>query len=162
VIGINCSTGPDLMRDSVRYLAQNARVPIHCIPNAGLPINDGGRAVYSMLPEPMAEILREFVVEQGVNVVGGCCGTTPEHTRALVAAVGGRAPRPRAGGGPRMISSGMTAAPLRQEPAPLMIGERLNTQGSRRVKQLALEGRLEEMVPIARSQVEGGAHALDV
>jgi 5-methyltetrahydrofolate--homocysteine methyltransferase len=77
LIGLNCSTGPDLMRDSVRYLAQNAGVPIHCIPNAGLPINDGGRAVYPMRPEPMAETLREFVTENGVNIVGGCCGTTP-------------------------------------------------------------------------------------
>jgi 5-methyltetrahydrofolate--homocysteine methyltransferase len=162
VIGLNCSTGPDLMRDSVRYLAQNASVPIHCIPNAGLPINDGGRAVYPMRPEPMAEILREFVAENGVNIVGGCCGTTPEHTRALVAAVGGRAPAARPGRGAWMVSSGMTGVALRQEPAPMMIGERLNTQGSRKVKQLTLDDRLEELVPVARSQVEGGAHTLDV
>src|SRR5499427_6831687 len=162
VIGLNCSTGPDLMRDSVRYLAQNSSVPIHCIPNAGLPINDGGRAVYPMRPEPMAEILREFVAEHGVNIVGGCCGTTPEHTRALAAAIGTRAPAPRQGRGPWSVSSGMTAVALRQEPAPMMIGERLNTQGSRKVKALALEDRLEELVPVARGQVEGGAHTLDV
>ncbi|HET9327427.1 MAG TPA: methionine synthase, partial [Candidatus Eisenbacteria bacterium] len=162
LIGLNCSTGPDLMRDSVRYLTQNASVPIHCIPNAGLPINDGGRAVYPMLPQPMAEILRTFVAENGVHIVGGCCGTTPDHTRALAAAVGGRAPAARPGRGPWMVSSGMTAAALRQEPAPMMIGERLNTQGSRKVKQLTLDDRLEELVPIARSQVEGGAHTLDV
>ena len=92
LIGLNCSTGPDLMRDSVRYLSQNAGVPIHCIPNAGLPINDGGRALYPMRPEPMAETLREFVTENGVNIVGGCCGTTPDHIRAIVAAVGGAQP----------------------------------------------------------------------
>src|SRR5262249_45701602 len=80
LIGLHCSTGRDLMRDSIRYLAQNAGVPVHCIPNAGLPINDGGRAVYPMRPEPMAETLREFVTENGVNIVGGCCGTTPDHT----------------------------------------------------------------------------------
>ncbi|TMQ70122.1 MAG: methionine synthase, partial [Candidatus Eisenbacteria bacterium] len=162
LIGLNCSTGPDLMRDSIRYLAQNASVPIHCIPNAGLPINDGGRAVYPMRPDPMAEILRTFVAENGVNIVGGCCGTTPDHTRAIVAAIGGRAPARRPGRGPWMVSSGMTAAALRQEPAPMMIGERLNTQGSRKVKQLAIDDRLEELVPIARGQVEGGAHTLDV
>ena len=162
IIGLNCSTGPDLMRDSIRWLGQNASTPIHCIPNAGLPINDGGRAFYPMLPDPMAATLRDFVVENGVNIVGGCCGTTPDHIRALVAAIGRRAPTPRPGRGPWSVSSGMTATTLRQEPAPMIIGERLNTQGSRKVKQLVLDDRLEELVPIARGQVEGGAHTLDV
>ncbi|HTR97535.1 MAG TPA: methionine synthase [Candidatus Acidoferrales bacterium] len=162
VIGLNCSTGPDLMRDAIRYLCENASTPVHCIPNAGLPINDGGRTLYPMRPEPFAESLREFVLDLGVNAVGGCCGTTPEHIRALVRAVGRVAPRARAGRGPWSVSSGMTAAALVQEPAPLLIGERLNTQGSRKVKRLALEGRLEDLVPVAREQVEGGAHVLDV
>ena len=162
VIGLNCSTGPDLMRDAVRYLAQNASTPIHCIPNAGLPINDGGRTVYPMTPAPMAETLREFVAELGVNAIGGCCGTTPEHIRAQVAAIGRRAPAPRPGRSAWFLASGMTATALRQEPRPLLIGERLNTQGSRKVKALALEDKLEELIPIARGQVEGGAHALDV
>ncbi len=163
VIGLNCSTGPDLMRDAVRYLCENASTPIHCIPNAGLPINDGGRTLYPMRPEPFAETLREFVLDFGVNVVGGCCGTTPDHIRSLVAAVGrGTRPRSRPGRSRWHVSSGMTAMALEQEPRPLLIGERLNTQGSRKVKRLALEGALEEMVPIARDQVEGGAHVLDV
>ena len=162
IIGLNCSTGPDLMRDAVRYLSQNASTPIHCIPNAGLPINDGGRAVFPMQPEPLAEVLREFVTELGVNLVGGCCGTTPAHIRALVAAVGRRAPRPRPGRSGWFLSSGMTATATRQEPRPLLIGERLNTQGSRKIKRLALEDRIDDMIPVAREQVEGGAHALDV
>ncbi len=163
VIGLNCSTGPDLMRDAVRYLCENASTPIHCIPNAGLPINDGGRTLYPMRPEPFAETLREFVLDFGVNVVGGCCGTTPDHIRSLVAAVGrGTRPRSRPGRSRWYLSSGMTAVALQQEPRPLLIGERLNTQGSRKVKRLALEGALEEFVPIARDQVEGGAHVLDV
>jgi 5-methyltetrahydrofolate--homocysteine methyltransferase len=162
IVGLNCSTGPDLMRDSIRYLGQNASTFLHCIPNAGLPINDGGRALYPMRPGPMAETLREFVVEHGVNIVGGCCGTTPDHVRALVAAIGRRAPSSRPGRGAWMVSSGMTATALRQEPPPMLIGERLNTQGSRKVKQLVLEDRLEELVPVARAQVEGGAHTLDV
>ena len=162
IVGLNCSTGPDLMRDAVRYLSQNASTFIHCIPNAGLPINDGGRTLYPMKPAPMAETLREFVVEQGVNIVGGCCGTTPDHIRAQVAAIGRRAPTPRPGRSGWFLSSGMTATALRQEPRPLLIGERLNTQGSRKIKRLALEDRIEEMVPVAREQVEGGAHALDV
>jgi len=163
VIGLNCSTGPDLMRDAVRYLCENAGTPVHCIPNAGLPINDGGRTLYPMRPEPFAETLREFVLDLGVNIVGGCCGTTPEHIKSLIAAVGrGTRPRPRPGRGRWHVSSGMTAMALEQEPRPLLIGERLNTQGSRRVKRLALEGALEEMLPVARDQVEGGAHVLDV
>jgi 5-methyltetrahydrofolate--homocysteine methyltransferase len=163
VIGLNCSTGPDLMRDSIRYLTQNASTPVHCIPNAGLPINDGGRTLYPMKPDPMAETLREFVTELGVNVVGGCCGTTPDHIRAVVAAIGAhRTPRSRPGRSAWFLSSGMTATAMQQEPRPLLIGERLNTQGSRKVKRLALEDRLEEMIPVAREQVEGGAHALDV
>ncbi|MCE9626808.1 MAG: homocysteine S-methyltransferase family protein, partial [Candidatus Eisenbacteria bacterium] len=154
VIGLNCSTGPDLMRDAVRYLCENASTPVHCIPNAGLPINDGGRTLYPMRPEPFAESLREFVAEFGVNIVGGCCGTTPEHIQALVAAIGHSAkPRKRAGRSRWFVSSGMTAVALEQEPRPLLIGERLNTQGSRKVKRLALEGTLDDLVPIAREQV---------
>jgi 5-methyltetrahydrofolate--homocysteine methyltransferase len=163
VIGLNCSTGPDLMRDAVRWLSQNAGMPIHVIPNAGLPINDGGRTVYPMKPAPMAETLAEFVRDLGVNAVGGCCGTTPEHVRALVEAVGrDRAPAARPGRSGWSLSSGMTATTLRQEPRPLLIGERLNTQGSRKVKRLALEDRVEDMIAIAREQVDGGAHTLDV
>jgi len=163
VIGLNCSTGPDLMRDAIRYLCENASTPVHCIPNAGLPINDGGRTLYPMRPGPFAETLREFVLDFGVNAVGGCCGTTPEHIRSLVAAIGpGTKPRPRPGRSRWFVSSGMTAVALEQEPRPLLIGERLNTQGSRKVKRLALTGSLDEMVPVAREQVEGGAHVLDV
>src|SRR5204862_3508273 len=106
--------------------------------------------------------LREFVAELGVNIVGGCCGTTPEHIRALVAAVGRRSPARRPGRSGWFLSSGMTATALIQEPPPLLIGERLNTQGSRRVKRLVLEDRIEDMIPMAREQVEGGAHVLDV
>jgi len=162
VIGLNCSTGPDLMRDAIRYLCENASTPIHCIPNAGLPINDGGRTVYPMKPEPMADTLREFVQDFGVGIVGGCCGTTPEHIAALVRTIGRVKPKSRPGRSQWFASSGMTAVALKQEPRPLLIGERLNTQGSRRIKRVALEGKLEDMIPVAREQVEGGAHILDV
>src|SRR5262249_6982782 len=109
IIGLNCSTGPDLMRDSIRYLSENASTFLHCIPNPGLRIKDGGRAVSRMKPEPMAATLRDFVMENGVAIVGGCCGTTPDHVRALVAAIGRRGPTRRATRGPWMVSSGMTA-----------------------------------------------------
>jgi 5-methyltetrahydrofolate--homocysteine methyltransferase len=93
IVGLNCSTGPDLMRDAIRYLAQNAGMPIHCIPNAGLPMNDGGRTVYPMRPDPMAETLAEFVFEHGVNIVGGAATTPPHHVaRSLSTARRGRGP----------------------------------------------------------------------
>ena len=85
IAGLNCSTGPEHMREPVRYLTENLSLPISTIPNAGLPLNIGGKAVYPMQPQPMAEALGEFVGEFGVNVVGGCCGTTPEHIQALTA-----------------------------------------------------------------------------
>ncbi len=98
VIGLNCSTGPEHMREPIRYLTENASRPISCIPNAGLPINTGtGDAVYPLEPEPMAQMLAEFVADFGVRVVGGCCGTTPEHLEAIVAASGNR-PAPTARG----------------------------------------------------------------
>ncbi|MCA1553658.1 MAG: homocysteine S-methyltransferase family protein, partial [Chloroflexi bacterium] len=95
VIGLNCSTGPDYMREPIRYLTTHARKPISCIPNAGLPLNIEGREVYPMQPMPIAEILAEFALELGVNVVGGCCGTTPDHIREVVQRVGGRKPKAR-------------------------------------------------------------------
>ncbi len=167
VIGLNCSTGPEHMREPIRYLCEHSRLPVSCIPNAGLPVNDGtGQAVYLLEPEPMAEELAHFVTQWGVNVVGGCCGTTPDHIRALIERIGVRAPKPRLPKESRAtvprVSSATRAVPLIQEPPPLLVGERLNTQGSRKVKQLLLEERYDELVEIAREQVEGGAHLLDV
>src|SRR5690606_3428282 len=89
VIGLNCSTGPDYMREPIRYLTSHTRLPVSCIPNAGLPLNVDGCAVYPMKPGPLAERLAQFVTVFGVNVVGGCCGTTPEHLREVVARVEG-------------------------------------------------------------------------
>ena len=164
VIGLNCSTGPEHMREPVRYLTEHARRPISVIPNAGLPLNTGtGDAVYPLEPDPMADALRAFVHEFGVRIVGGCCGTTPDHLRAIVAAVRGtdaknghvRHDVPR-------VSSAMRAITLHQDPPPLLIGERLNAQGSRKVKQLLLADDYEGLVEVAREQAESGAHVLDV
>src|SRR5258706_14392158 len=110
VIGLNCSTGPDLMRDAIRYLCENASTPVHCIPNAGLPINDGGRTLYPMRPAPFAETPREFLLDFGVNAVRGCRGTTPDHIRSPLAPLGPRTPPPRRPRRtPRSVSSGMPA-----------------------------------------------------
>ena len=166
VIGLNCSTGPEHMREPVRYLAEHATLPVSVIPNAGLPINTGvGEAVYPLEPEPMARMLGEFVREFGVRIVGGCCGTRPEHLAAIVAEV-----RKAETAGPDTthrtavprVSSAMRAITLHQDPPPLLIGERVNSQGSRKVKRLLLADDYEGLLEVARDQVDAGAHVLDV
>ena len=176
VIGLNCSTGPEHMREPIRYLASHATLPVSCIPNAGLPLNTGtGDAVYPLEPKPMAEMLGEFVSQFGVRVVGGCCGTTPEHLAEIVAAVRGVGggvrgargegrtahPAPRTPRQPS-VSSAMRATTLRQDPPPLLVGERVNSQGSRKVKRLLLADDYEGILDVAKEQVESGAHVLDV
>src|SRR5687768_1755876 len=178
VIGLNCSTGPEHMREPIRYLSEHATLPLSVIPNAGLPINTGiGEAVYPLEPAPMAEALAEFVKDFGVRIVGGCCGTTPEHLDAVVKAVkaveqtrdtagpraevGGNAKRPRHHKVPR-VSSAMRAITLHQDPPPLLVGERVNSQGSRKVKRLLLADDYEGILEVARDQVDSGAHVLDV
>src|SRR5688500_14324837 len=166
VIGLNCSTGPEHMREPIRYLAEHATVPLSVIPNAGLPLNTGvGEAVYPLEPDPMAKALGEFVREFGVRVVGGCCGTTPEHLTAIVAAVrqveSSTKPRTHGRHVPR-VSSAMRAITLHQDPPPLLVGERVNSQGSRKVKRLLLADDYEGILEVAREQVDSGAHVLDV
>ena len=166
VIGLNCSTGPEHMREPVRYLTEHATRPISVIPNAGLPINTGvGDAVYPLEPAPMAKALGEFVSEFGVRIVGGCCGTTPEHLKEIVATVRRQTSAPGLPG-PRSsvprVSSAMRAITLHQDPPPLLVGERVNSQGSRKVKRLLLSDDYEGIVGVARDQVDSGAHVLDV
>ncbi|HEX3604729.1 MAG TPA: methionine synthase [Candidatus Dormibacteraeota bacterium] len=163
VVGLNCSTGPEHMGEPIRHLCAHTRLPVACIPNAGLPLNVEGRAVFPLQAVPMAEALEGFVRDAGVNIVGGCCGTTPEHIRELVARVGG-APAPvraEVDDAPRLASSIRSVA-LHQVPAPLLIGERVNAQGSRKMKRLLLADDYDGILGIAREQVEGGAHTLDV
>ncbi|MHB8619017.1 MAG: methionine synthase [Chloroflexota bacterium] len=162
-IGLNCSTGPEHMREPIRYLGQHSTKPVSCIPNAGLPVNDGsGDAVYLLGPDSMGEQLRQFVEEFGVNAVGGCCGTTPEHIRRLVELTGHLRPQPRAVSAEPRLASAVRAVSLWQEPRPLIIGERVNTQGSRKMKQLLLANDYEAAVQLGRKQAEEGAHAIDV
>ncbi|HEV7839286.1 MAG TPA: homocysteine S-methyltransferase family protein, partial [Gemmatimonadaceae bacterium] len=166
VIGLNCSTGPEHMREPVRYLSEHATLPLSVIPNAGLPLNTGiGEAVYPLEPQPMATALSEFVKDFGVRIVGGCCGTTPEHLSAIVEAVrdAERVSKPvnHAQHVPR-VSSAMRAITLHQDPPPLLVGERVNSQGSRKVKRLLLADDYEGILEVARDQVDSGAHVLDV
>jgi 5-methyltetrahydrofolate--homocysteine methyltransferase len=162
VIGLNCSTGPEHMRQAVRFLSEHSRLPVSVIPNAGIPHNEAGCAVYPLQATPFADQLEEFVREFGVSVVGGCCGTTPEHLRELVERLRGVAPRRREVQYVPRVSSAIRATDLVQEPRPTMIGERVNSQGSRKVKRHLLEDDYDGVLAVARDQVEGGAHVLDV
>ncbi len=162
VMGLNCSTGPDYMREPVRLLGEQSTLPISCIPNAGLPLNVEGQAVYPLQPEPFAEQLAEFVEKFGVSVVGGCCGTTPAHLRLLVERLRGRPQSPRPQERSARLASAMQATPMQQTPAPFLIGERLNTQGSRKFKNLVMAENFDGILEVARQQVESGAHGLDL
>jgi len=163
VIGLNCSTGPEDMRDAIRYLGQTSPLPVHCIPNAGLPLQGpNGETIFPEQPEPLAATLGEFVERYGIGIVGGCCGTTPDHIRAIRERVGGRVPGERPGRGPAQVSSMMTATQLVQEPRPTLVGERVNSQGSRAAKELLLADDYDGLVQVAEDQVTGGAHVLDV
>ncbi|MEJ2677836.1 MAG: methionine synthase [Gemmatimonadota bacterium] len=162
VLGMNCSTGPEHMRQPLRWLCENSRLPISVIPNAGIPHNEAGCAVYPLTPDALADAHDEFVRDFGVNVVGGCCGTTPEHLRLVVERVAGASPVRREPPRVPRAASAMTAYDLAQIPAPTLLGERVNTQGSRAVKRLLLADDYEGVVEVGRGQVEGGAHLLDV
>jgi 5-methyltetrahydrofolate--homocysteine methyltransferase len=163
VIGLNCSTGPEDMRDAVRFLGELSPVPVHCIPNAGIPHQGpSGETIFPEGPDTLADTLGEFVERYGVSIVGGCCGTTPDHIRAIVDRVGGRTPGERPAPRPPHVASMMTATPLAQDPAPTLVGERVNSQGSRKAKELLLADDYDGIVQIAEDQVEGGAHVLDL
>ena len=169
VIGLNCSTGPEQMRDPVRYLCETSEKFVSVIPNAGLPImGPNGETIYPESPEELARELGSFVREFGVNAIGGCCGTTPAHIRALREVLTSspsptvRESRQRDASKAQFLASAMTAVSLQQEPRPLLVGERINSQGSRKVKAMLLEDRYDDIALMAREQVEGGAHTLDV
>ncbi|MBA3468739.1 MAG: homocysteine S-methyltransferase family protein, partial [Herpetosiphonaceae bacterium] len=163
VIGLNCSTGPEHMREAITFLCNNSRLPISCIPNAGLPLEVDGETVFPLEPEGFAKSLSEFVLDLGVSVVGGCCGTTPEHLKQLVAAIGNqRPPKVREIPVVQQASSAMRAMALVQNPGPFIIGERVNSTGSRKVKRLLLDDDYDAVLQIAREQADSGAHAIDV
>jgi 5-methyltetrahydrofolate--homocysteine methyltransferase len=179
IVGLNCSTGPEHMREPVRFLGENCPLPISTIPNAGIPLNVNGLAVYPMEPEPMAAALRDFITEFGVNIIGGCCGSSHEHLQAIVKACRNAPRRARPitddnlnsgrnelGSNTSIslpfVSSGIRATALQQVPPPLLVGERVNSQGSRKAKQALLNDDYDALLSIGREQVEGGAHVLDV
>src|SRR6185369_5035587 len=164
VVGLNCSTGPEDMRDAIRFLGEASPLPVHCIPNAGLPLQGpDGETIFPEKPEPLAASLGEFVERYGVGIVGGCCGTDPDHIRAIRERVGEARPASaRPAQGEIEVSSMMTSTPLVQEPRPTLVGERVNSQGSKKAKELLLADDYDGLVQVAEDQVEGGAHVLDV
>ncbi|MDP1545576.1 MAG: homocysteine S-methyltransferase family protein, partial [Anaerolineales bacterium] len=162
VIGLNCSTGPEHMREPIRFLGENSTLPVSCIPNAGLPLNVDGQAVYPLEPEPYANDMYEFVTKHNISVVGGCCGTTPEHLRLLIEKLRNTQHAARPLRSTPQLASAMSAIAMRQDPAPTLLGERCNAQGSRKFKRLLLEEDYDGILDIAREQVAGGAHALDI
>ena len=162
VIGLNCATGPVEMGEPLRYLAEHARIPISSLPNAGLPSVVDGKMHYDLTPEALAEHLSRFVEEFGVNVVGGCCGTTPAHLKAVVDAVGSLAPIPRRAVFEPSAASIYSAVPFRQDTSFLVIGERTNANGSKKFREAMLEGDWDTCVAMAKEQVREGSHVIDV
>jgi 5-methyltetrahydrofolate--homocysteine methyltransferase len=184
VLGLNCATGPDRMAEHIKYLTENAPFVVSCVPNAGLPENIGGHAHYKMTPMELQMALHRFVEDWGVQVIGGCCGTRPDHIKALADAaktlkpkersvrIGERAwkngtvkesdvPRPLLGYTPAAASI-YSAQNYEQDNSFLIVGERLNASGSKKVRDLLNEDDWDGLLAIAKSQIKEGAHVLDV
>src|SRR5213593_1472180 len=157
-IGMNCATGPDFMTDHLRTLAQISRFPVSCFPNAGLPDEEGR---YNETPELFVRKVERFLAEGWVNIIGGCCGTTAEHVRALVELASRYRPRTAA---PvrRSVVSGIEVLPIEDDRRPVIVGERTNVIGSRKFKEPVIGGDLDQAAEVGRRQVRGGAQVLDV
>ncbi|MFD7169178.1 methionine synthase [Streptomyces violascens] len=162
MIGLNCSTGPAEMSEHLRYLTRHSRIPLLCMPNAGLPVLTRDGAHFPLGPEGLADAQENFVRDYGLSLVGGCCGTTPEHLRQVVdrvrgTAPGERHPRPEPG-----AASLYQTVPFRQDTSYLAIGERTNANGSKKFREAMLEARWDDCVEMARDQIREGAHMLDL
>ncbi|MFB8381000.1 methionine synthase [Streptomyces rubiginosohelvolus] len=162
LIGLNCSTGPDEMSEHLRYLARHSRTPLMCMPNAGLPVLTKDGAHFPLGPEGLADSQEHFVRDYGLSLIGGCCGTTPEHLRVVVERAREltpteRDPRPEPG-----AASLYQHIPFRQDTAYLAIGERTNANGSKKFREAMLDARWDDCVEMARDQIREGAHMLDL
>jgi 5-methyltetrahydrofolate--homocysteine methyltransferase len=176
ILGLNCASGPDKMAEHIKYLTENAPFVVSCIPNAGLPENIGGHAHYKMTPMELRIALHRFIEDWGVQVIGGCCGTRPEHIQALAEL--GAILKPKERSVRRSLTPGQhgrnifaytpaaasiyTAQPYQQDNSFLIVGERLNASGSKKVRELLNEDNWDGLMAIAKSQVKEGAHILDV
>lgn len=162
MIGLNCATGPAEMSEHLRYLSQHANIPVSVMPNAGLPILGKNGAEYPLTAPDLAVALRDFVTEYGLSMVGGCCGTTPDHIRAVASALRGVTPAQRKLSEDDNVSSLYTTMPLTQDTGITMIGERTNANGSKAFREAMLAGEWETCVDIAKQQTRDGAHMLDL
>ncbi|WP_369245395.1 methionine synthase [Streptomyces sp. R41] len=162
MIGLNCSTGPAEMSEHLRYLTRHSRIPLLCMPNAGLPVLTKDGAHFPLDAEGLADAQENFVRDYGLSLIGGCCGTTPEHLRQVVERVNGvtppeRHPQPEPG-----AASLYQTVPFRQDTAYMAIGERTNANGSKKFREAMLDGRWDDCVEMARDQIREGAHMLDL
>jgi 5-methyltetrahydrofolate--homocysteine methyltransferase len=162
MIGLNCSTGPAEMNEHLRYLARHSRIPLLCMPNAGLPVLTKDGAHFPLGPDGLADAQQDFVNDYGLSLIGGCCGTTSDHMRAVVERVRDltpteRTPQPEPG-----AASLYQTVPFRQDASYLAIGERTNANGSKKFREAMLEGRWDDCVEMARDQIREGAHMLDL
>jgi 5-methyltetrahydrofolate--homocysteine methyltransferase len=163
IIGMNCATGPDLMDSHIRHLGMNSTRWVSCMPNAGLPRNVGGRAVFDLTPDELAKWHVKFINDYGINTVGGCCGTNPDHIRAVAKACKGLAPgKPRQNSYVPSLSSLYQSVTMKQDTGILLVGERTNATGSKAFRELLFKDDLDGMVALAQEQVADGSHVLDV
>ncbi|MEU9141464.1 methionine synthase [Streptomyces sp. NPDC048404] len=162
MIGLNCSTGPAEMSEHLRYLTRHSRIPLLCMPNAGLPVLTKNGAHFPLDAEGLADAQENFVRDYGLSLIGGCCGTTPEHLRQVVERVNGltppeRSPQPEPG-----AASLYQTVSFRQDTAYMAIGERTNANGSKKFREAMLEARWDDCVEMVRDQIREGAHMLDL
>ena len=163
IVGINCATGPDLMDSHIRAMAGAATRWVSCLPNAGLPRNEGGKAMYDLTPEELTRWHERFVTDYGVNLIGGCCGTTPAHIKMVADRLHGAQPgQQRRDSFPAQLSSLYSATPITQDTGLLIVGERTNATGSKAFRELLFKDDFDGMVHLAQEQVAEGCHVLDV
>lgn len=162
VLGMNCATGPDEMRQHIAYLAEASPFAVSVLPNAGLPQNVGGKTVYPLGPKEFANKVFNMAQDFSLNVIGGCCGTTPTHIKELASLATQLNPGIRKGKYEKSVSSLYSSVPLNLEPKPLYVGERTNANGSKKFKELLAQNDFDGLVQIAKSQLKEGAHILDV
>lgn len=162
VFGMNCATGPKEMEESLRTICEQSAKPVFLMPNAGIPENIGGKTCYKLTPDELEYWVGDYVRRFGVNIIGGCCGTTPEHITRLVGLAGTNAPKSRTVSFAPSVASIYSVTPLHLDPPPLLIGERCNANGSKRFREYLLKDDFDGMVMMAKEQQKEGAHVLDV